>query len=580
MVLKVENLSTSFQTSRGRFKAVNNISFDLESGESLGIVGESGCGKSVAALSILRLIQQPAGRIDSGRIYFKGQNLLDLSLSKMRKIRGKSISMIFQEPMTSLNPVFSIGDQIQEAILLHQPLTRRQARKRCLEMMEMVGIPRPEERLNFYPHQLSGGLRQRVMIAMALACEPEILLADEPTTALDVTIQSQILELIKDLQRKLNMSLIMITHDFGVIAEIADRVLVMYAGKIVEEAKVDKIFDSPEHPYTRALQQAIPSYEKRGKVLYSIPFSVPGIDEQVDLESRWKELDQDLKRAENMKTWPETQLSDHILLQVRELQVSYPIKSGILGRNKGEIKAVDKVSFEVKKGEILGLVGESGCGKSTLGKSLLHLVSPSGGQIFYKGQDISHIKGEELRRLRKDIQIIFQDPYSSLNPRMRIGEILSEPFIIHKLCPAKERRERVLKLLDTVGLRKEAYDKFPHEFSGGQRQRIGIARALAVRPEFLVADEPVSALDVSIQAQILNLLRELKDEFQLTYLFISHDLNVVQYLCDRILVMNQGRIVEELLPNDIPDPNRKKDIYTETLISAIPKRHPSESRLR
>jgi peptide/nickel transport system ATP-binding protein len=570
MILDVQNLSTSFQTPRGRFEAVKNVSFKLAPGESIGIVGESGCGKSVTALSILRLIQEPQGKIDSGKVVFKGQDLLSLHQDQMRKVRGKSISMIFQEPMTSLNPVFTIGDQILESIQIHQNLTRRQGLSRCLEIMNLVGMPDPKERFLFYPHQLSGGLRQRAMIAMALACEPEILIADEPTTALDVSIQAQILDLIKNLQEKMRMSLILITHDFGVISKVTDQVMVMYAGEIVEKAPANQILSFPKHPYTRALQASIPNFEKRGRRLYSIPFSVPGIGENVDLEKRWQELSDDLEKKIDQPLEKNSTENVDEILRLQDLKVYFSSGGGFLQRKSQVVRAVDGVSLSIKKGEILGLVGESGCGKSSLGKSILKLAPIAQGEVRFKNQSISKMNLENFRPVRKSIQIIFQDPYSSLNPRMKVGEILSEPLVVHRIGDRHDRKKRVLQLLDKVGLKENAYDRYPHEFSGGQRQRIGIARALAVEPEFIVADEPVSALDVSIQAQILNLLLELKDEFDLTYLFISHDLNVVQYLCDRILVMNQGKIVEELSPEEVQDSSFKKDPYTQSLIDAIP----------
>lgn len=583
MLLQVKDLKTSFATPDGRFNAVNGVSFDLDKGQSLGIIGESGSGKSVTALSIMRLIQKPAGRIESGEILFNGKNVLDIPQSDMRKVRGKHMSMIFQEPMTSLNPVFTVGNQIEEAVRLHQNVSKSKARDRCLEMLELVGIPDAERRLSFYPHQLSGGLRQRVMIAMALACEPELLIADEPTTALDVTIQAQILDLIRDLRKRLDMALIIITHDFGVIAEVADEVAVMYAGKILEKKSVFDIFERAEHPYTRALQKAIPTPEKKNSNLYSIPFMVPSLQELaegVDLEYRWKQLDADLSNLNEYKPSAdqEPSIKTEALLRCEGLKVHYPIFGGFLGKEVAAIKAVDGVSFEVKKGEVLGLVGESGCGKSTLGRSILRLEEIKEGEIYLRDKPCHRLGGNELREIRKDMQMIFQDPFSSLNPRMKVGDIVAEPFIIHSLCPPKERKDRVMQLLDTVGLRPETFEKYPHEFSGGQRQRIGIARALAVQPDFIVADEPVSALDVSIQAQILNLLQDLKEEYGLTYLFISHDLNVVHYLCDRILVMYDGKIVEELYPSQIFDPNHKKHEYTHKLIAAIPHRDPSFRR--
>lgn len=586
MLLKVENLVTTFQTQKGRFPAVSGISFEVDKGESLCIVGESGCGKSVTALSIMRLVQEPAGQIEQGQIYFKDHDLLKLPLSKMRKIRGKEISMIFQEPMTSLNPVFTVGNQIEEAILLHQQVTKAQARKRCLDIMELVGIPDVKNRIDFYPHQMSGGLRQRVMIAMALACEPSLLIADEPTTALDVTIQAQILELIRDLQKKMDMGLVLITHDFGVVAEMANKVAVMYAGKIVEQNTVKNIFDSPQHPYTRALQKAIPDARRRHLPLYSIPFMVPSLEElgdEQELTRRWERLESDLKektssysRQTEESARPNSDAEN--LVEVQELKVHYPIFGGLFGGQVDTVRAVDGVSLDIKKGEIVGLVGESGCGKSTLGKAVIRLVDSTTGSIQFRGKELTNLEGEALRSIRKNIQMIFQDPYSSLNPRMKVGSILEEPLIIHSICSRKERKPKALQLLDKVGLRAEAYDKYPHEFSGGQRQRIGIARALAVNPDFIIADEPVSALDVSIQAQILNLLKDLKREFNLTYLFISHDLNVVQYLCDSIIVMYNGKIVEKLTPDQIDDPSYEKQDYTKTLLAAIPRRYPGDKK--
>lgn len=582
MLLKIEDLVVSFKSSGVNFRAVNEISLQVDEGKCLGIVGESGCGKSVSALSILRLVPQPAGKIEKGRILFQGEDLLKASERRIREIRGREIAMIFQEPMTSLNPVFTVGDQIEEAISLHQNLSKNKIRARCLEVMDLVGIPEPQKRVEFYPHQLSGGLRQRVMIAMALSCEPKLLIADEPTTALDVTIQAQILDLMKDLQKKLNMAMIMITHDFGVIAESADDVAVMYAGKIVEQGEVRQIFDQASHPYTRALQKSLPDFSKKQSKLYSIPFMVPTPKELAqgqDLESRWESLELDMKKESEAlppakKFGPENEK----ILEVKDLKVHFVTKRNVFGKPLDVVKAVDGVSFDVKKGEVVGLVGESGCGKSTLGKTLLRLIKPLSGEIDFMGRNITNLQGASLRGIRKDIQMIFQDPGSSLNPRMKIGEILEEPLLVHKLAPKKDRKEKVLQLLNKVGLREGAYDKYPHEFSGGQRQRVGIARALAVEPDFIVADEPVSALDVSIQAQILNLLHDLKDEFDLTYLFVSHDLNVVQYLCDRIIVMHQGKIVEELHPDQLFDPEYELQDYTRNLLGAIPKRHPDEKR--
>lgn len=579
MLLKVENLRVSFRTPHGAFRAVNDVSFQLAPGETLGIVGESGCGKSVTALSILKLVPTPPATIESGRILFEGKDLLHLPQRDLLKVRGRKISMIFQEPMTSLNPVFKVGNQIAEVIERHQGLSRSETHKRVLEMLDKVRIPRAKELIDFYPHQLSGGLRQRVMIAMALACEPQVLIADEPTTALDVTIQAEILKLIDELKKDLGMAVVLITHDFGVIAEVADRVNVMYAGQIVESAGVQEIFESPQHPYTRALQKAIPEPEKKGKRLYSIPFAVPTAEEiasGVELSERWDRLEKSLKsfRAENIPQASDPKI-DRPLLSTENLSVRFPIATDFLGRPKTWIDAVDRVNLDIKEGETLGLVGESGCGKSTLGKSIVRLAPAAGGKILFEGENILELRSSALRKARQKIQMIFQDPYSSLNPRMRIEEILREPLIIHGMGSPKEQRKRVKELLDIISLPQSAAEKFPHEFSGGQRQRIGIARAVSVKPKLLLADEPVSALDVSIQAQILNLLEDLKNEFGLTYLFVSHDLGVVHYFCDRIAVMNEGRIVEELLPNQVFDESYEKADYTKSLLASIPANRPS-----
>jgi oligopeptide/dipeptide ABC transporter ATP-binding protein len=578
MLLRVEDLSVSFRTSHGHFKAVDGISFELAKGESLGIVGESGCGKSVSALSILRLIPSPPAQVDSGKILFEDTDLLQLPINKLREIRGRRISMIFQEPMTSLNPVFKVGDQIAEAILRHKKTSKSEVRSQVLQMLDRVRIPRAKELIDFYPHQLSGGLRQRIMIAMALACEPEILIADEPTTALDVTIQAQILSLIDELRKELGMSVILITHDFGVIAQVADRVNVMYAGRIVETADVQRIFDHPQHPYTRALQKAIPEPSKKGSKLYSIPFSVPSAEEignGVKIEERWKDLEVSLKDYQE-EPIDRPKLQDKTsLLEIQSLKVKFPISSDFMGRPKTWIDAVDDLSLNIRQGETLGLVGESGCGKSTLGKAIVRLVKASAGKVLFEGKDILGLSSYDLQMVRQQIQMIFQDPYSSLNPRMKVEEILQEPLIIHKIGSKDEQKRKVFELLDLVSLPRSAAKKFPHEFSGGQRQRIGIARAVSVRPKLLLADEPVSALDVSIQAQILNLLEDLKREFGLSFLFVSHDLGVVHYFCDRIAVMNEGKLVEELQPEQVFDESYEKQPYTQRLLMSIPRNRPS-----
>lgn len=589
MVLSVNHLKVSFDTTYGKFFAVDDISFDIPEGQCLGLIGESGSGKSVTALSIIGLTPYAGGQIESGNIFLGAEDILQLEPAEWTKVRGKKISMIFQEPMTSLNPVFKVGDQVVESLLTHQSLAPNEAYEKALEVLDLVGIPDPKRRFDFYPHELSGGLRQRMMIAMALACEPDLLIADEPTTALDVTIQAQILELLRSLQDRLKMSLLLITHDFGVVAEMAQEVAVMYAGKIVEKAPIDQLMTKPEHPYTRALQRSIPHAAKRSQRLYSIPFHVPkpsDLVKGIDFSRRWAKLEEELDQlsvpskedsipTQNFSIDPSGEevtakvLDSKVeLLRVQGLTVRFPIRRSALGKAKEYISAVQDVSFTQHRGEVLGLVGESGCGKSTIAKSIVHLVRPTSGEISFRHDRLDFKKKPEDR---KKIQMIFQDPFSSLNPRMRVGEILEEPLRIHFDMSSGERRHRVVELLQTVGLSEDAGEKWPHEFSGGQRQRIGIARALAVDPELIIADEPVSALDVSIQAQILNLLQDLKKRFNLSLLFISHDLNVVQYLCDRILVMNEGKIVEELRPDQVINKDYSKHPYTQRLLDAVPK---------
>src|SRR5947199_226718 len=498
-LLEVKGLKTHFLTDEGIVRAVDGIDLYINKGETLGIVGESGSGKSVTALSIMRLIPTPPGRIVAGTINYTGRNLLELPPAQMRKIRGKEISMIFQEPMTSLNPVFTVGEQIAEAVRLHEGLGRRDAMDKTVEMLKLVHIPNAERRVKEYPHQLSGGMRQRVMIAMALSCNPNLLIADEPTTALDVTIQAQILELLNELKAKLGMAIMLITHDMGVIAETAQRVAVMYGAQIVEEASVGELFKEPLHPYTQGLLRSIPRIDlaaTQRQRLEAIPGTVP--------------------------TLP---------------------------------------------GETLGLVGESGCGKSTTGRSILRLIEPTSGEVWFGAQNVTTLDKRSLRALRKEMQIIFQDPYASLNPRMTVGSIIGEALVIHKLAATRKRREeRVVQLLQTVGLAADHLPPYPHEFSGGQRQRIGIARALAVSPKLIVADEPVSALDVSIQAQIINLLEDLQAKFGLTYLFIAHDLSVVEPISTRVAVMHLGQIAEIAPAKELYTNPRHP--YTEALLSA------------
>ncbi|MCB9025736.1 MAG: ABC transporter ATP-binding protein [Bdellovibrionaceae bacterium] len=560
-LVKVENLSVEFKTDDGIIKAIQNISFNIPKGKTVGLVGESGSGKSVSSLAIMGLIPMPPGKITTGSITFEGNDLLKATESEMRKIRGNRISMIFQEPMTSLNPVFTIGDQIGETLMLHQNLSKDEAIKKSLDLLHQVGIPNAEERIKSYPHEMSGGQRQRVMIAMAIACEPDLLIADEPTTALDVTIQKQILELLADLQKQYGMSILFITHDLGVIADIADEVIVMYKGEIVEKNDTETIFTHSSHPYTKGLIACRPNLDKN-------TLRLPTVSDYMTPEGIERTPDEALMKTEK-KLRPITK-DNPVILEIKNLKKHFPLKKTIFGRVKTWVKAVDDVSLKVYKGRTLGLVGESGCGKTTLGRTILRLIESSEGQILYRGQDITQWDGEQLRELRKKIQIIFQDPYASLNPRMTIGSAIMEPMIIHKIGANKnERLELAGDLIERCGLDRSMLNRYPHEFSGGQRQRICIARALAVKPEFIVCDESVSALDVSVQAQILNLLMDLQDEFGLTYIFISHDLSVVKYISDELAVMNKGQLVEMADCESIY--KNPQDEYTKKLLTAIPK---------
>jgi len=577
-LLEVKDLVTEFRTEEETVRAVNGISFTLHAGETLGIVGESGTGKSVTSLSIMRLVKSPPGKISGGEIIYHSKkfgpvDLLKLSEEEIRLFRGNEIAMIFQEPMTSLNPVYTCGEQVMEAILLHQKCTPKSAKQKTIELFKEVQLPRPEVMFDTYPHQLSGGQRQRVMIAMAISCNPSVLVADEPTTALDVTVQDTILKLLQKLQKERGMSIIFITHDLGVIAELADRVIVMYKGKIVEEGSAWKIFSTPQHPYTKGLLACRPPLSKRYHWLPTISdFMItredgtltqsPNTIEEITARLLVPEGEREAKHKEIYSAEP--------ILRLKNLKTHFPVHSGLFGRSKQFIKAVDDVSFDVYPGEILGLVGESGCGKTTLGRTILRLIEPTGGEIIYKGRDIRKIGSEEMRHLRKNMQIIFQDPYSSLNPRITVGEALMEPMRVHKMHENdKARREKAIELLRKVNMAEGHFYRYPHEFSGGQRQRICIARALALNPEFIICDESVSALDVSIQAQVLNLLRQLQTEFKFTYIFISHDLSVVKFMSDRMVVMQGGKIVEMGEADSIY--NNPQTEYTQKLINAIPK---------
>ncbi len=576
-LLDIKNLVTEFRTDNEHVKAVNNVSITLHKGETIGIVGESGSGKSVTSLSCMRLIPNPPGKITNGEIIYHGReeavDLLKLSEKDMRSYRGNDLAMIFQEPMTSLNPVFTCGNQVLEAIQLHQKLGRKEAKKLVLKLFKEVQLPNPERIYKAYPHEISGGQKQRVMIAMAMSCNPSVLIADEPTTALDVTVQKTILELMQSLQKKHEMGIIFITHDLGVIAELADRVVVMYKGRVVEEGKVLDIFSNPQHPYTKGLLACRPPLDKRLHWLPTVSDFMKRDENGRIIETHRSvdELVNDLVvTPEERKTRHDIIYSKEPLLEVRNLKTHFVSGTSFLGKPTSFVKAVDDVSFNVYPGETLGLVGESGCGKTTLGRTIIKLIEPTDGQIIYKGQDISDYSQKQMRPLREDMQIIFQDPYSSLNPRKTIGSAILEPMTVHNVYNShEERRQHVYELLEKVGLKSEHFNRYPHEFSGGQRQRICIARTLALKPQFIICDESVSALDVSVQAQVLNLLNELRNEFSFTYIFISHDLSVVKFMSDRMIVMNQGKIEEMGSADEIYA--NPKTAYTQTLIDAIPK---------
>jgi oligopeptide/dipeptide ABC transporter ATP-binding protein len=542
-LLAVNDLRVRFSSDAGATDAVDGVSFQLERGETLALVGESGSGKSVTALCVMRLLPRPAGRLASGRILFEGKDLALRSEAEMRQVRGTEIGMVFQEPMTSLNPVLTVGAQVSERLRVHAGLGRRQAARRAVEMLDRVRIPEPGRRAANYPHQMSGGMRQRVMIAMALACRPKLLIADEPTTALDVTIQAQILDLMRNLQAEFGMAILFITHDLGVVAEMADRVVVMYRGRAVEQAAVRSLFANPRVPYTQALLRSIP---------------------RIDLAAATRPA---------LAGDP----ADY-LLEVRHLRKHFTAQSRLPFGRASTVKAVDDVSFAIRAGEVLGLVGESGSGKTTVGRSVLRLLEPTSGQVLFEGVDITQVSAPEMRRRRKDMQIIFQDPYASLNPRMTVSAIIGQALDIHHLAVGRERAAKIVDLLERVGLSAAHLERYPHEFSGGQRQRIGIARALGVGPRFIIADEPVSALDVTIQAQVIDLLQDLQHEFRLALLFISHDLGVVECISDRVMVMYLGRVMEIAPSGELyRDPRHP---YTQALLSAIPVPDPTIRRAR
>ena len=562
-LLTVQDLRTYFHTRSGVYRAVDGVSFHLERGEILGIVGESGSGKSVTCYSLMGLVPQPPGRIESGTAMFDGVDLLSAPVAQLRSIRGRRISMIFQDPMTSLNPYTRVSEQIIEPLLIHEKISRKDALARALTMLEAVGITDAAKRLHSYPHEFSGGMRQRVMIAMALITKPDILIADEPTTALDVTVQAQILALIKKLQREFGMAVIFVTHDLGVVSGLCDRVQVMYAGRIMETADTRTLFRNPQHPYTQALQRCVPALQEKGRPLFTIPGMPPDLSKPIDeaaLLARFA-LPPETTATAPAAVRPAIDQTDTIL-EVQALETHFAARTGT-------VRAVDGVSFTVKRGEVIGLVGESGSGKSTLGRTIMQLVPPTGGAVILEGKNLTTGSSAEFAAVRRDLQMVFQDPFASLNPRMTIFATLSEPLLVHKICQPENVKARVIELMGQVGLPVRDLQKYPHEFSGGQRQRIAIARALALNPRIIIADEPVSALDVSIQAQILNLLADLVHRLDLTLIFISHDLSVVKHISDRIAVMYRGKIVEMGPALEVME--RPQHEYTRTLLQAIPR---------
>lgn len=557
LLLKVKDLCISFISNKKSIEVIHNVSFDIRSNEIVAIVGESGSGKSVSSLAIMGLLPKRISKITNGCIAFEENHLLSVSENEFQKIRGNEIAMIFQEPMSSLNPSMTCGKQVSELIKRHTSLSKNEIKAEVYALFERVKLPDPSRVYSAYPHEISGGQKQRVMIAMAISCKPKLLIADEPTTALDVTVQKEILELLKALQEETKMSILFISHDLALVSEIAHKVLVMYKGEIVEQGDVEKIFKAPKHSYTKALFNSRPSTNER---LQELPTVQDFLDATVSKKLISKS-DRQKKHDALYKQAP--------ILEVNDLEKIYFSKKGWFGK-PSEFKAVDKVSFKVYPGETLGLVGESGCGKSTLGNAILQLDKATRGVVKYNGNDITQLSKRQLRTLRKDIQIIFQDPFASLNPRMTVGHAIMEPMRVHGIAKSNlERKTEVLNILNLVGLSEADFDKYPHEFSGGQRQRIGIARTIALKPKLIVCDESVSALDISVQAQVLNLLNDLKENFGFTYIFISHDLAVVKYMSDQLMVMNKGKV--EVFGEADAIYNNPKNAYTKRLIDAIPK---------
>jgi len=559
-LLNIENLTIDFGSTSERVRAVDQVSFQIDKGQSFGLVGESGSGKSVTALAIMQLLQKQA-KIVSGKILFNDKNILESGFEEIRKLRGNNISMIFQEPMSSLNPVMRCGKQLAEIICLHQDISKIEAKKQAIELFKQVKLPRPEYIYRSYPHQISGGQKQRVIIAMAIANKPDLLIADEPTTALDVTVQKEIIQLLKELKDSFNMSLLFISHDLGVVSEIADDVAVMYKGRLVEQGKMKLIFTNPQHPYTKGLLACRPPVDERPDRLSTIDEFIQ--DNIVDIK-KTAQINKSVRRKRHKKLYEKEPL-----ISVQNLEKKFVLKKPLFRKAREYVRAVNQVSLDVYPGETLGLVGESGCGKTTLGRSILRLIEPDSGEILFEEKDILKANHSAMKRAQKQINIVFQDPYSSLNPRMSIGYAIMEPMQVHHLYKSKkERKQKVLELLEKVGLKKEHFHRYPHEFSGGQRQRIVIARALSLNPQFIICDEAVSALDVSVQAKVLNLLNDLKKEFGFSYIFISHDLSVVRYMSDRIMVMKDGKIIESGEADKIYyNPQTE---YTKQLIQSIP----------